>query len=244
MSIMCCVYTPDGIVLAADSRLTRTRTTNITSSKENDNTEKITIENTTYTLSDNAQKVLLIKKNAIGISFCGQAFIDGVNISDFIRKFEIKHINEEDSTEVVANKLKEYFCNIDTIFFICGYDKDTPYVYKLYKDDMQRINIKNKNIDKAIKMEQEESNQEEICFGATWSGQPYAITKLLNNKPPLNANYNIMPLKDAIDFAEFLIDLTIKHERFCDDIQTCGGPIDILLITKDEALWVKHKIYK
>ena len=30
MSIMCCVYIPEGIVLAADSRLTRTKTGNIT----------------------------------------------------------------------------------------------------------------------------------------------------------------------------------------------------------------------
>lgn len=52
-----------------------------------------------------------------------------------------------------------------------------------------------------------------------------------------------MPLKEAIDFAEFLVDTTIKYERFCDDIQTCGGDIDILVITKDEAFWKQHKIF-
>ena len=28
MSIMCCIYVPEGIVMAADSRLTRTKMTN------------------------------------------------------------------------------------------------------------------------------------------------------------------------------------------------------------------------
>ena len=28
-----------------------------------------------------------------------------------------------------------------------------------------------------------------------------------------------------------------------DDIQTCGGDIDILVITKDESFWKQHKIY-
>ena len=71
-----------------------------------------------------------------------------------------------------------------------------------------------------------------------------AITKVVNNAPTLNVDWNTMPLKDAADFAEFLIDTTIKYERFCDDIQTCGGEIDILIITKDEAFWKQHKIYK
>ena len=59
----------------------------------------------------------------------------------------------------------------------------------------------------------------------------------------LNAAWGTMPLKDAIDFAEFLVDTTIKYERFSDDIQTCGGDVDVLVITKDEAFWKQHKIY-
>ena len=82
-----------------------------------------------------------------------------------------------------------------------------------------------------------------ITFGALWAGRKTAISKSVNTPPILNADWNTMPLKDAIDFAEFLIDTTIKYERFCDDIQTCGGDIDILVITKDEAFGKQHKIY-
>jgi hypothetical protein len=52
-----------------------------------------------------------------------------------------------------------------------------------------------------------------------------------------------MPLKDAIDYSEFLVELVIKYQRFEDRVATCGGSIDSLVITKDYARVVKHKIF-
>ena len=87
MSIMCCLYVPEGIVMAADSRLTRTKPTKTLNLPKNDGEqEKILYVETTYTLSDNAQKVLLIKKTNTGVSFCGDAMINDVTVADFIRK--------------------------------------------------------------------------------------------------------------------------------------------------------------
>ena len=51
-----------------------------------------------------------------------------------------------------------------------------------------------------------------------------------------------MQLKDGIDFAEFLIDVTCKVHRFQTGLGTCGGPIDILLLTKDYSKWIRHKV--
>ncbi len=51
-----------------------------------------------------------------------------------------------------------------------------------------------------------------------------------------------MPIQDAIDLAEFLVDLTTKFIRFCDGAQTVGGPIEIATITKHEDFkWIKRK---
>lgn len=70
MSIMCCIYVPEGIVMAADSRLTRTKTTNTIDVPAKDGIpSKTVIFQTTYTSSDNTQKVLLIKKTGTGVSF-------------------------------------------------------------------------------------------------------------------------------------------------------------------------------
>ncbi len=53
-----------------------------------------------------------------------------------------------------------------------------------------------------------------------------------------------MPIQDAIDLSEFLIDLTIKFSKFNIGAPTVGGPIEIAAITKYEGFkWVKRKHY-
>ena len=271
MSIMCCVYVPEGIVLAADSRLTRTKQTKPPVElpiKDSEN-KMVLLPETTYTLSDNAQKVILIKKVNVGVSFCGNALIDGVTVADYIRKFEIDKVKNDDTTEEVAEKLSAYYGGRGTHFFVCGYDNDAPYVYDVNAGSVRRSNVvlnrSDEKVAKDVASEGEDDSPEVgapenlkdaalqndiidtevevIRYGATWAGQMTAITKIVNNPPCLNADWDTMPLKDAIDFAEFLIDTTIKYERFCDDIQTCGGYVDILVINKDGAFWKQHKIY-
>ena len=270
MSVMCCVYIPEGIVLAADSRLTRTKIGDIKEILETDKNSKTTlIPQTIYTSSDNTQKVMLLKKSNVGISFCGNAIIDGATVADFIRRFEIEKVLSEHTTEQIAYSLAEYYNGDDTHFFVCGYDNDVPYVYDVFRKNVKRSNIEESSEQKSYVQDVADDGQEElietgvpenikkqqenstdalptepiVTYGATWAGQMTAITKVVNNPPLLNADWGAMPLKEAIDFAEFLIDTTIKYERFCDDIQTCGGDIDILVITKDEAFWKQHKIF-
>ena len=59
MSIMCCVYVPEGIVMAADSRLTRTKQTKppVEIPFVDEPGKAILLPQTTYTSSDNTQKV-------------------------------------------------------------------------------------------------------------------------------------------------------------------------------------------
>jgi hypothetical protein len=53
-----------------------------------------------------------------------------------------------------------------------------------------------------------------------------------------------MPIQDAIDLAEFLVDLTIKWKRFTPGAPTVGGPIEIAAITKHEGFkWIRRKHY-
>jgi hypothetical protein len=53
-----------------------------------------------------------------------------------------------------------------------------------------------------------------------------------------------MPLQDAIDLAEFLVDLTIRFSRFTPGPPTVGGPIEIAAISKHEGFrWIKRKYY-
>lgn len=109
--------------------------------------------------------------------------------------------------------------------------------------------------------------------GVTWSGVPEAINRLVlgyggalpqilqnNLGVPLNQIPSAMqviqqglqiplvvpamPLQDAIDLAEFLVDLTIQFMRFAPGPPSVGGPIEIAAISKHEQFrWVKRKYY-
>lgn len=109
--------------------------------------------------------------------------------------------------------------------------------------------------------------------GVTWSGEPEAINRLMfgvaRQLPnvlveqlgiqPENVQTAItaiqqacqaplvmpaMPIQDAIDLAEFFVDLTIKFSKFNMGAPTVGGPIEIAAITKHEGFkWVKRKHY-
>lgn len=221
MSIMCTVYVPEGIILAADSRLTVNAIM-----KPSDGKPQST---TMFSISDNAQKIVLLSKVKVGISACGLAVLDGKTISDYLRIFEIEEIKPKDTVSDVAKKLQAYAYKFfpQVNFFVCGYDEDEPFVYTVNKE------LKRGNIDNG-----------KIRYASSWSGEQEAITKLLNSQPPTAIDHAMMPLRDAIDFAEFLIDLTIKLQRFEPRVKTCGGDIDILVLTKDDAFWHRHKVFK
>ena len=54
--------------------------------------------------------------------------------------------------------------------------------------------------------------------------------------------FQAMPLGDAIDYAEFLVRMTINRYRFCVGAEICGGAVDIATITrKDGFSWTRRK---
>lgn len=218
MSIISTVYLSEGIVMAADSRITATRRDLVNELEEISN----------FTMSDNGQKIVRLNKVKIGINFCGNMIYGGNTIADCLRLFEINKVEEQDTIEEVANKLFTYMNGFSgTAFTLAGYEHDEAFVYEV-TDHVSRVNAPNGNVQP----------------GVYYNGQTEAITKLLKTGETMPLNMNLMPLKDGVDFAEFLVDLTIKYERFQDRIQTCGGDIDVLVITKDEMFWHKHKLHK
>ncbi len=108
--------------------------------------------------------------------------------------------------------------------------QDNPYIYVVgvgnKKCFLERKNILNGNINNSI----------------WFNGDYEAIEKLINGSNPTQIDYNIMPLKDALDLAEFLANTVITYQRFEAKLATCGGPIDLLVITKDYAKFIRHKV--
>lgn len=53
-----------------------------------------------------------------------------------------------------------------------------------------------------------------------------------------------MPFQDALDLAEFFVDLTIRLTRFMPGPSSVGGPIEVAGITRHEGFkWIKRKHY-
>lgn len=115
--------------------------------------------------------------------------------------------------------------------------------------------------------------REHEVSGVTWNGEPEAITRLLlgfgtqlpgvlveqlgvseDELPKIMQVvrgalerpfvHSAMPIQDAIDLAEFLVDMTIKASRFAPGAPTVGGEIEIAAITTHEGFkWVRRKHY-
>lgn len=53
-----------------------------------------------------------------------------------------------------------------------------------------------------------------------------------------------MPIQDAINLAEFLVDVTIRYHQYIPGAPTVGGPIEVAAITKHEGFkWIRRKHY-
>ena len=52
-------------------------------------------------------------------------------------------------------------------------------------------------------------------------------------------SFEYFTLQDAVDFARYAVETTIKTMRFKSVIETVGGEVDILVITPDETRWLQ-----
>jgi len=70
------------------------------------------------------------------------------------------------------------------------------------------------------------------------------LSRYLSERLEITLVHPAMPIQDAIDLADFLVDTAIKFARFRPGAPTIGGPIEIAAITKHEGFkWVKRKHY-
>jgi hypothetical protein len=181
---------------------------------------------------------------------------------------------ENYTIETVANRLKEFvFDELYTPafkdapqkpqlgFIVAGYSAHAPMA------DEYQISINNGQCVGPVRLR----SRDEI--GMTWGGDPEALNRLIigisaglpvelqnlfkippaqlpqimqviQQKLQLPLVFPAMPLQDAIDLAEFLVDLTIKFSRFLPGAPTVGGPIEIAAISKHEGFrWINRKYY-
>lgn len=241
MSLVITLYTREGLVMASDSRLT------LNAEEYTPNGPRVLLA---AALSDSNYKTFLTKNN-IGVSTFGAADINGVPISGFIQD-HISTTNTKDANVTeFANGINEYFRTFNPIpdvgFHICGYEKKEKLkIAKVYRV----LPFHNK-----VDLVNPENGQGEIQ-GATWNGETDPLTRIIqpvfvqNEKgdyqplPQYSIPWQFFTLQDAIDFAVFAIQVTIDCVRFSPRPKTVGGPVDVLVIQRDQSLWISRKELK
>lgn len=245
MSLGIVIKSPEGIVLAAESRVTLTTT-------QPDGQQQ-------HTNFDNATKLLSFNEpnGAVGAVTFGQAAIGIRTVSSFLPEFEAHLPGHRLGVDEFAKTLSDFFLaqwastmpanyqgpNIS--FVVGGFDDGQPYG-KVFSFDIPGS---------ANPVEQSAGD-----FGITWGGQREIVDRLIQGFDTrmmgiLQAHLNLDPaavaglrqvlqplqlpmplqfmaLQDDVDLALFFIETTIAAQRLTLGLRGCGGPIDVATITR------------
>lgn len=261
MSLGVAVKGPEGIVLAADSRITLFAQFNT--------------GNQLPVYFDNATKLFSFTNEShkhIGIVTYGQAVIGGRSAHSFLPELENVLISEfgdeRQSTRDYADLIRKFFKQrwneflehqqntlIDQIppmvFIVGGYDPGKPY------STVFRFSLPQDN-------ELEERNPGDSNFGISWGGQLEYASRLLHGYDPrilkiiketlapsakqmkllesklkqnveMRVPYDVLPLQDCINLAILLIKTTISAQDLAIDVRGVGGLIELATITRSEG---------
>ena len=238
MSFVISVYTHEGIVMAADSRLTLTYP-RVPRPGEPDGV-------VSTPSSDSATKLFLLG-NGVGVSTFGIATVAGSPIAGAIETFSVEGdlASKSLSPEETAVELSKYFLKIapgqQTCFHVGGYQRTKSTIeLQLWVVDLAAgttIRVNKSNIQ-----------------GANWGGETDVLQRLISEVhvvqspgaqpqpvPSFLIPFEFFTLQDAIDFALFGARTTSDTMRFQKREKTVGGPIDVLVLTPAEARWVSKK---
>jgi hypothetical protein len=251
VTIIVGITTPDGIILASDSRMTRE------------------IGDSYRILSDSSQKIFDV--GGYGVAMAGLAFIADDTIAGLMDQFLAQlDDNDRKSVDTLADALGAFFderfaawfeaagvtydveqSGYQLLFFVAGYDDDgVGHIRQVLIPGPERGE------------ESPDTTMPETIRG----GQTDVIDRLLNgvdwdkaaipkdalsdavNKRLQSVAYNeLAPItvQDGIDYASFLIRTTIDMQRFSDGtigdpglIPACGGPLQILVVERGRTVLV------
>ncbi len=229
MSLAISIYVPSGIVMATDSRVSGTLT------HKEPNAEGMRVQER-IVFSDSAQKLHIFEQAGVAISTFDTAIVERYPVEHYIKRFmELEGSQAENSVEEVTRKLLGFFrgrfSNTGVGFHVAGYRAEgaqqVPYLFTGHTLAETVATCRNVN------------EAGETVYGITRSGETVITNRLIDpNHTPV---FDAMPLKDAVDYARFLMQTTIETLRFEPRFPSVGGPIDLLVITPEGMEFVERK---
>jgi hypothetical protein len=251
MSLGIVIKGPEGLVLAAESRVTLVA--------------HLPQGQQIHVNFDNATKLLSFStpNTAVGVVTYGQAAIGFRTAHSFIPEFEAGLPPNRLPVHDFAQRLSDFFMQQwqavmptdyegpNMTFVVGGFNEDEPY------GRVFMVEIPGN----PTPVEQQPNPGD---FGITWGGQrefvdrliqgfdyrlPEIVSNTLSLQPQqvqsLMQSLNVlqmplplaaMPLQDCVDLAIFFVRTTITAQRLTVGIRGCGGPIDVATITRREGL--------
>lgn len=237
VSFIISLYVREGIVMASDSRLT------LSARQQKGDT---TIIQMGVGLSDSTYKTFLTMNN-IGISFFGAPDVQGVPITGYIESFVSDEVHRHNyEVDEVPGALIDYFGGLavppDSGFLVAGYKLDPA-------DGLAEQHVWEALVKDARAKRLNPDGQ----WGAAWRGATDILTRLLmpvsardaageeKSLPHYPIQWGYFTLQDAIDYAQYAVQVTADTMRFHPRPKVVGGPVDVLVIKPERAFWVKFK---
>jgi hypothetical protein len=256
---------PEGIVLAADSRVT------LNAQLQGPQGQPAMILPSFF---DNATKLLKVKtQKYVGAITYGAGSIGtpqrARTAHSFLPEFEATLTDERLDVESFAQRLSDFFmtrwtdagmpipvpAGQDMIFLVGGYDDDAAAYGRVYEFYIPSRPAPRETLP-------------DSQFGATWGGQAQIAARLvlgfdprtpgvvreflhapaqlaagqldpldteLKNKLQAPIPWQFLPLQDCVDLSIFLIRSTIAMQKWIIDVRGVGGAIDVATITRTEG---------
>lgn len=252
MSLSVVVKGPEGVVLAADSRVT------LTVQRSRGAPLPVNFDNSTKLLT------LSEPHTFVGAVTYGAAVIGLRTAQSFLPELEVELPDERLSVEQYAKHFSEYFMRqwndivpedyngASMMFIIGGYNKDEPYG-RVYLIDIPRNPTPN------------EQNPGKTNFGMSWGGQLQMASRMIHGYDPVLMSilkeeldleagevealeqklkevieykipYQVLPLQDCVDLAHLMLRTTMDAQDLSIGMRGVGGPIDLVTITRTDGL--------
>jgi len=266
MSLGVAIKGPEGIVLAADSRVTL---------------EARPVENNApFPVNyDNATKLLSFSKphNYIGAVTYGLAILGLRTAHSYVPEFEVwlaaKHNGARDASNDEGNRLPvEKFAGYLGEFYLMQWEKAGPkdssapsMVFIVGGFDPGAAYGRIFLVDIPRNPTPVEQNPGDENFGMTWGGQLGIASRLIHGYDPVLSQillkelditekqvravtdairrhaefripYMVLPLQDCVDLAAFMVRTTIEAQNLGVGVRGVGGPIDVAVITRNKGL--------
>lgn len=248
MSICIAIAVPDGIALAADSQTTWNQTINQV--KEAGTGKMVQLETPIQqpiSWSKMARKLFEIKvgENSYAVCVAGTALLNHKTTYSLFKSFESKYQDENNYDKIIEyliNGLKEEMkiqLGIDELksakqiltvdFILAGYengDVSKPRI-ESHLVFSGTITIDGKPNESGHLPRWNNKNAQNR-FGGCWIGRTEFISHLVtqnNTLPPIQGQYELLSLEDAVDYTKFLVDFTCDYQRFAIMVPDCGKPI-------------------